>query len=256
MTHLRLFIYEGSEVLDRSYSRFPVRIGRHPRNECQLVDSHISRFHAQIELESGALVVRDVGSENGTLIMEGASGRMLRGTGSRSSDGQLALLLGHVRVLARIEEGEREELPDAFAPAAREAAQALLDACAPYATRVYAGAAGPETLHPVIDALFRNLLRLDSALQADNLDPVEGGTVHARRSETASALLNWTHASSVALRLLAHASERWCADEGALPAHVQSGPPAPASERRLRGAELSATGSDTGDRTPSSENGS
>src|SRR3984957_13085698 len=170
MTHLRLFIYEGSEVLDRTYSRFPVRIGRHPRNECQLVDSHISRFHAQIECESGALVVRDVGSENGTLIMEGASGRMLRGTGARSSDGQLALLLGHGRVLARIEEGEREELPDAFAPAAREAAQALLDACAPYATRVYAGAAGPETLHPVIDALFRNLLRLDSALQGDDLN--------------------------------------------------------------------------------------
>jgi CheY-like chemotaxis protein len=106
MTHLRLFIFEGSEVLDRTYSRFPVRIGRHPRNECQLADSHVSRFHAQIECESGGLVVRDVGSANGTLLMEGASGRMLRGSGARSSDGELAFLLGYVRVLARIEEGD------------------------------------------------------------------------------------------------------------------------------------------------------
>ena len=255
MTHLRLFIYEGSEVHDRTYSRFPVRIGRHPRNECQLVDSHISRFHAQIECESGAIVVRDVGSENGTMIMEGQSFRMLRGTGARSSDGQLALLLGHVRVLARIEEGDREELPDGFVPAAREAAQALLDACAPHATPVYAGGAGPETLRPVIDALFRNLLRLEGALRGDDPEPVKGGTVNARRSETASALLNWTHASGVALRLLAHASARWCADEEALPVDGEAAPRAPASERRLRCADLSA-GSDTGDRTPSSGQGS
>jgi predicted component of type VI protein secretion system len=104
MKHIRLFIIDGSEVLERTYSGFSVRIGRHATNECQILDERVSRFHAQIEREGDALVLRDMGSHNGTLLLERTSARVLRGTDGRSTDGSLAFFLCNLRLLARIEE--------------------------------------------------------------------------------------------------------------------------------------------------------
>jgi predicted component of type VI protein secretion system len=104
MKRIRLFIIDGSEVVERTYSELPVRIGRHATNECQIVDERVSRFHAQIERDGDALVLRDLGSHNGTLLLERTTYQMLRGRDARSSDGSLAFFLGAVRVLARTEE--------------------------------------------------------------------------------------------------------------------------------------------------------
>ena len=47
----------------------PITIGRHPDNLLVLPDEAASRFHAVVELQRGGrLVVRDLGSRNGTKV--------------------------------------------------------------------------------------------------------------------------------------------------------------------------------------------
>ncbi|MEJ5375014.1 MAG: HD domain-containing phosphohydrolase [bacterium] len=57
-------LFQGSRYL--IYASF--RIGRHPDNDLQLTDQNISRFHAIIEPKQGGLVLRDLGSRNGTFV--------------------------------------------------------------------------------------------------------------------------------------------------------------------------------------------
>jgi pSer/pThr/pTyr-binding forkhead associated (FHA) protein len=45
-----------------------VSIGRHESNEIQLLSRAVSNFHAEILKENGALVIRDLGSTNGTRV--------------------------------------------------------------------------------------------------------------------------------------------------------------------------------------------
>ena len=45
-----------------------VSIGRHESNEIQLLSRAVSNFHAEILKEDGALVIRDLGSTNGTRV--------------------------------------------------------------------------------------------------------------------------------------------------------------------------------------------
>ena len=53
-------------------------IGRDPAAEVHLVDSRVSRQHAQIESASGIAVLRDLGSTNGTTVNgEPANDQML-----------------------------------------------------------------------------------------------------------------------------------------------------------------------------------
>lgn len=54
-----------------TYAVFPVRIGRNPLNDVQLSKAHVSEFHAVIEEVDGRLMLRDLGSRNGTLLREG-----------------------------------------------------------------------------------------------------------------------------------------------------------------------------------------
>jgi pSer/pThr/pTyr-binding forkhead associated (FHA) protein len=51
-------------VLDR----FPLLVGRSQDAELQLFDSWVSRFHCMLDVIDGSLVVRDLGSCNGTLV--------------------------------------------------------------------------------------------------------------------------------------------------------------------------------------------
>ncbi|MFA5941613.1 MAG: FHA domain-containing protein [Sinimarinibacterium sp.] len=45
-----------------------VRIGRAPDNEIQLPGTQVSRHHGRIDVESGRLVYRDLGSRNGSVV--------------------------------------------------------------------------------------------------------------------------------------------------------------------------------------------
>ncbi len=68
-----------------------VTIGRKPGNSVQLLDGSVSGRHAEFVLESGAVVLRDLGSTNGTKV-----------GGERVSESKLehgdAVLLGNVRL--------------------------------------------------------------------------------------------------------------------------------------------------------------
>lgn len=50
---------------------FPATIGRHPDCVIQLSIDRLSRMHARVDLEGDALVVRDLGSTNGTFVNHG-----------------------------------------------------------------------------------------------------------------------------------------------------------------------------------------
>jgi hypothetical protein len=209
MKRLRLFITDGSEVVERAFFELPVRIGRHATNDCQILDAQASRFHAQIDRDGDSLVVRDV-SRNGTTVVGGVGegGRILRGEEAKWSGGSLTLVVGIVRVRVELEPVGAEELPDSFVSAARAATKVLLEACEPRGLPIWAGDPNPEILRGVIDALFRNLLQVRTALHPVAPEVASRRDVREARGEAATALLQWTHATTQALRAIELAFER------------------------------------------------
>ena len=51
-------------------STFRIAVGRHDTNDIQLASRTVSNFHAEVMHEEGRLVLRDLGSTNGTYINE------------------------------------------------------------------------------------------------------------------------------------------------------------------------------------------
>lgn len=64
----------GGGTQSKTFTTFPVRMGRNPLNEFQLEFPFISDFHASIERHGDRLMLRDLGSTNGTMLR--GSGRM------------------------------------------------------------------------------------------------------------------------------------------------------------------------------------
>lgn len=67
---LNLFITDtqSGDTLERSFERFPVRIGRNSLNDLCIEKPFVSQFHAALELtEDRRLFARDLGSTNGTV---------------------------------------------------------------------------------------------------------------------------------------------------------------------------------------------
>lgn len=58
----------GSPVLERQFDKFPIRIGRSPLNDLSIEQPFVSEFHAVLELHDGRVMLRDLGSTNGTLL--------------------------------------------------------------------------------------------------------------------------------------------------------------------------------------------
>lgn len=58
----------GNRVLERTFDKFPVRIGRSPLNDLTIEQPFVSEFHAVLEQHDGRLLLRDLGSTNGTLL--------------------------------------------------------------------------------------------------------------------------------------------------------------------------------------------
>jgi type VI secretion system protein ImpI len=66
--HIRIVSRIDGEILERDFPRFPIRIGRNPLNDLQLEHGFVSQFHALLELLDGQIVLRDLGSTNGTHV--------------------------------------------------------------------------------------------------------------------------------------------------------------------------------------------
>lgn len=56
---------------ERTFQRLPVRIGRSPLNDLHLDFPSVSGFHAVLEEHDGKLMLRDLGSKNGTRVKSG-----------------------------------------------------------------------------------------------------------------------------------------------------------------------------------------
>ncbi|GGO39240.1 MULTISPECIES: DUF1707 and FHA domain-containing protein [Streptomyces] len=74
--------------------QFPLRIGRDPANGLRLSHDTVSRVHAELSLQGGMWVLRDLGSTNGTSV----NGRRVIGAavvqaGDQVSFGQVAFCL-------------------------------------------------------------------------------------------------------------------------------------------------------------------
>jgi type VI secretion system protein ImpI len=67
---LRLQITDtrANATQEHLFAQFPVRIGRNPLNDLRLLQPFVSQFHAVLELQGSELMLRDLGSKNGTLL--------------------------------------------------------------------------------------------------------------------------------------------------------------------------------------------
>jgi hypothetical protein len=68
---MRLVLEKHGALTTLLFPRLPVRIGRNLDADCRLDCSLVSRQHAQIDLEEGRLVLRDLGSRHGTWVLGG-----------------------------------------------------------------------------------------------------------------------------------------------------------------------------------------
>ena len=58
---------QTNQSFEAQYERFPVRIGRNQLNDLHIDRPYISQFHASLEVKDGQILVRDLGSTNGTI---------------------------------------------------------------------------------------------------------------------------------------------------------------------------------------------
>lgn len=63
----RVFDTQANQSFDATFERFPVRIGRNQLNDLHIDRPYVSQFHAAIELRDTQILVKDLGSTNGTV---------------------------------------------------------------------------------------------------------------------------------------------------------------------------------------------
>jgi hypothetical protein len=88
-------------------------IGRNPTNDFRVSDSSVSSFHCELEVTLDSVLVRDLGSTNGTFI-EGeqvAEGMLKRGQVLKLGDAELRLEEQPIRISIPIDSTPREAAP-------------------------------------------------------------------------------------------------------------------------------------------------
>ncbi len=63
----RVFDTQANQSFDATFERFPVRIGRNQLNDLHIDRPYVSQFHAAIDIRDTQLLVKDLGSTNGTV---------------------------------------------------------------------------------------------------------------------------------------------------------------------------------------------
>ncbi len=117
----------NNSSVERTFAKFPVRIGRNTLNDLNIVDRFVSQFHAVVELREGELMLRDLGSSNGTkLDTSRAPAHEPVALGPHGNTFGIGPLVLHAS-LAQIA-AEQEIPPQSLGPAAlRDDDEALLD---------------------------------------------------------------------------------------------------------------------------------
>lgn len=62
---------KSGQKASHTFGQFPVRIGRSPLNDLPLGEAFVSQFHAVVEVDGDRVLLRDLGSSNGTSLGEG-----------------------------------------------------------------------------------------------------------------------------------------------------------------------------------------
>jgi type VI secretion system protein ImpI len=63
----RVFDTQANQSFDATFERFPVRIGRNQLNDLHIDRPYVSQFHAAIDIKDRQVLVKDLGSTNGTV---------------------------------------------------------------------------------------------------------------------------------------------------------------------------------------------
>jgi type VI secretion system protein ImpI len=71
---IRVVNTQDGSGIERTFDRSPIRIGRSSINELSIQSPFVSQFHAVLEFDGQRIVLRDLGSTNGTLLR--TSGRV------------------------------------------------------------------------------------------------------------------------------------------------------------------------------------
>src|SRR5262245_29497078 len=101
MPHLLVALGGGPDIL---VGREPIVVGRHPGCDVRLRPIRVSRRHCCLTEVDGAVIVRDLGSSNGTLI----NGRRVEAGRLRPGD---VLSIANLRY--RLEQGQPDRPPAA-----------------------------------------------------------------------------------------------------------------------------------------------
>src|SRR5690349_21666201 len=99
---------QANQSFDASFERFPVRIGRNQLNDLHIDRPYISQFHAAVDVRDRRILVRDLGSTNGTMF---AGHRLARDTSVDVSN-QPEITIGPIQIrLAIVEAPLKSESP-------------------------------------------------------------------------------------------------------------------------------------------------
>ncbi len=124
--HLRITNTVNNTCVDRTFPQFPVRVGRNTLNDLNIVDRFVSQFHAVVELHGSELMLRDLGSSNGTKIGgQRAPAHEPMGLGAHRN----AFSIGPLVFEARLTEVEAyaDRAPQSLGPAALRDDDAVLE---------------------------------------------------------------------------------------------------------------------------------
>lgn len=96
---------QTNQSFDVTYERFPVRIGRNQLNDLHIDRPYVSQFHAAIDLRDRQILIRDLGSTNGTVY----AGQRLQRDAPVDVTGNPEITIGPVTIRLTIVEAAKKE---------------------------------------------------------------------------------------------------------------------------------------------------
>ena len=138
---------QSNQSFERTFDRFPVRIGRNQLAELQIDRPYVSQFHLALEVVNGRIWVKDLGSTNGTIY----GGAKLMREQAIDVTGAPEIKIGPVLVRLRIQDVEQAPM----APSTRQAS--VLDLGTPAGARLLEQRRQPLSPGPE-DAFVRQLV--------------------------------------------------------------------------------------------------